>query len=127
MRKLAVVPLFVLLVATAAGCGVGRQIRHGINCYKTAHYAGAMEKWEELGNCDCQMNHKATVRYLVYRGLTHYHLGEIRWAQHYLRKGSQAYLHGSPRWLPRGAVLEMNAILARTPGPAAAPRVVNIE
>ena len=113
MRKLAL-PLCVLLLASTAGCGIGRQIRHGINCYKTAHYAGSMEIWEELGNCDCRMNHKATVRYLVYRGLTHYHLGELRWAHHFLRKGRQAYLHGSPRWLPRGAVLEMNAILSKS-------------
>lgn len=126
MRKMAVA-LCVVLVATVAGCGIGRQINHGISCYRTAHYAGAMETWEELGNCDCQLNHKATVRYLVYRGLTHYHLGEKRWALHYLRKGKQAYLHGSPRWLPRGALLEMNAILAKAPGPGAAPRVENIE
>ena len=71
-----------------------------------------MEIWEDLGNCDCELNHKATVRYLVYRGLTHYHLGETRWAIHFLRKGKQAYMHGSRRWLPGAAVREMNAILS---------------
>ena len=124
MRRLAVA---LLLAAMVTGCGVGRQIRHGINCYKTAHYAGAMEIWEEVGNCDCGLNHKATVRYLVYRGLTHYHLGEVKLARHFLHKGRQAYLHGSPRWLPRAARVEMNAILSRTPQPAAATRVVNID
>ena len=127
MRKLVIASLCVLLFATTAGCGIGRQIRHGINCYKTAHYAGAMETWEEVGDCHCQLNHKATVRYLVYRGLTHYHLGEHRRAYHFLRKGQQVYLQGSPRWLPLGAVVEMNAILARTPPPRVGSRIVNID
>jgi hypothetical protein len=110
-----------LLLAAGLGCGVGRQVKKATDCYKEAQYEGALWAFEDVGCCEHEMNHKALVRYLVYRGLTHYHLGHRDAARHFLMRGRDAYYHGKPHWLPRRTVAEMHHALAHLTRPPRRP------
>jgi hypothetical protein len=110
-----------LLLAAGLGCGVGRQVKKATDCYKEAQYEGAMWAFEDLECCEHKMNHKALIRYLVYRGLTHYHLGHRDAARHFLMRGRDAYLRGRPHWLPPRTVAEMHHALAHLTRPPRKP------
>lgn len=103
--------LLAVLALTLAACGVGRHVQKGINAYTIGNYQGAMLVWSDLAARESEMNEKGRVRYLVYRGLTHYRLGQQRQALTYLSLGSSAYRAGNPKWLPPRDVQEMQAAL----------------
>jgi hypothetical protein len=117
-----------LLSTVGLGCGAGRHVQKGINHYTIQNYAGAMMVWQELEQDEGALNDKGLVRYLVYRGLTHYRLGHRQWAQHFLARGKQAYRGGDPAWLPGHAIQQMEQALAALGGgstvapPAARPQ-----
>ncbi len=111
MTKTALISATLALLALTSGCGAGRHIQKGINCYRTSHHAGALAVFEEVGEREDRMNHKGLVRYLVYRGLAHYQLGHRRWAHHFLTRGREVHRRGKLRWLPPHAQREMTAAL----------------
>jgi hypothetical protein len=121
-RTVFVIALCALL---AIGCGgAGRFIQKGIDQYERDNYRGALHEWDDLSGSEGSMNEKGLVRYLVYRGLTHYHLDQRSYAIVFLRRGHEAYARGNAMWLKPSTVQEMNAALAdlqKNPrGPAAA-------
>jgi hypothetical protein len=120
MKKLAIVATIASLIATV-GCGTGRHVQKGIVAYNAANYPGAMAIWQRLEPDQATMNDKGHVRYLVYRGMTHFRLGQRQMALHYLRQGNEAYKLGNPRWLPPYTVQEMNGALAQLQGTTAPP------
>ncbi len=99
------------LLFEASACGVGGHIGSGIARYRQGDYISAMQTWVELQNHQQSMNGKGVVRYLVFRGLTHYRQGEQALALHFLRRGRRAYRLGHPAWLPHRALVEMNQAL----------------
>ena len=122
-RTVFAIALFALL---AIGCGgTGRFIQKGIDQYERDNYRGALHEWDDLSGSEGSMNDKGLVRYLVYRGLTHYHLGQRSYAIVFLQRGHAAYERGNALWLNPHTVQEMNAALAdlqknpRGPAPAA--------
>jgi hypothetical protein len=112
-----------------AGCGAAGNIRHAINHYDDEEYLDASEAWQELASTESTMTEKARVRYLVFRGLTHLHLGENEKAKEYLSKGHEAWTAARGRYLPSEYVFEMNDVLQQLfpgsqppqPGPTSAP------
>jgi hypothetical protein len=102
----------VLAVAFAVACGgPGRFIQKGIDAYARGDYPDAAQRFTELEGDQGHMNPKGQVRYLVYRGLTAFHLGKKDEAKALLVKGKAAYDAGDPKWLPPQTVEEMNAVL----------------
>jgi hypothetical protein len=120
-RQIATILAAALLSTVGLGCGAGRHVQKGINHYTTQNYAGAMMIWQELEQDEGGLNDKGLVRYLVYRGLTHYRLGHRQWAQHFLARGRQAYHGGNPSWLPAYTIQELEQALATLGGATAAP------
>jgi uncharacterized protein YceK len=109
MKKLLIT--VVIVAGLLSGCGAGRTIQKGINCYWTLNYQRALDIFEEAGCCEYEMNPKGLVRYLVFRGLAHYRLGHRKQAYHFLSRGKEAYQRSEPGWLPIRAVQEMDAAL----------------
>ena len=99
------------LVLGLAGCGVRGGIRHAINHYEDGEYQDAKEVWLELEARHKGMPLKARVRYLVFRGLTHWHLGEIVAARYYLYWGRQAYEEAGEQWIPEENLPEVREAL----------------
>lgn len=109
-RTVFAIALFALLTI---GCGgTGRFIQKGIDQYERDNYRGALHEWDDLSGSEGSMNDKGLVRYLVYRGLTHYHLGQRSYAIVFLKRGNEAYARGNALWLNPHTVQEMNAALA---------------
>lgn len=110
---------WVVAVAVAlslGGCG-GAQKR-GAEAYEHADYRGAMVQWRYLEGGEAKMSDKARVRYLVYRGLTHYRIyqrsndpGEAAAALHFLARAQLGYDAGKPRWLDAETVSDMKVAL----------------
>ncbi len=98
-------------VFTVACGGPGRFIQKGIDAYQRGDYPSAAQRFTELEGDQGHMNPKGQVRYLVFRGLTAYHLGRKDEAKTLLVQGKAAYAAGDPRWLPPETVAEMNAVL----------------
>jgi hypothetical protein len=92
-------------------CGVGRHVQTGISYYSTTNYPSAMGVWREIEPRESEMNPKGLVRYLVYRGLTHYRLGEKQAAAHFLSRGAAMYRQSNPQYLPDPIVAEMQRAL----------------
>jgi hypothetical protein len=94
-----------------AGCGVRGGIRHAINHYNSGEYEEAKQVWIDLETRDKGMPLKARVRYLVFRGLTHWRLGEVVAARYYLYWGLVAYEEAGEEWIPAENLAEMREAL----------------
>jgi hypothetical protein len=110
--------LSVALATLLLGCGAGRVVQRGADKYQQADYGGALVDWRYLEEREQDMNDKGRVRYLVYRGLTHYRLfqqsrdaSQHAAALHFLARGKSAYDNGSARWLQARTVVEMKDAL----------------
>lgn len=108
-----------------AGCGHGRHVQRGADEYRAADYGGAMTEWRYLEDREEDLNDKGRVRYLVFRGLTHYRLYqqgrqpmEAGAALHFLARGKLAYDAGKAGWLAAKTVVEMKDALAQLSYPA---------
>lgn len=115
-KKMHFIGLIILLGLPA--CGSGRYVQRGINHYRAADYVAAMDIWSSLENDEASMNSKGLMRYLVYRGLTHYRLNQRNLAMQFLLRGNYAYQQGNPAWLDEATVAQMNKALMdlrRTP------------
>lgn len=108
----------IAVVLLASGCGVGRHVQKGINAYNAMNFHQAMAIWQEIEPLQPEMNDKGRVRYLVFRGLTHYRLGDRQGAMHFLTQGRQAYQMGDPSWLDPYALRQLDAALADLGGNA---------
>ena len=94
-----------------AGCGVRGGIRHAIYHYENGEYDEAKQVWVDLEARDAGMPLKARVRYLVFRGLTHWRLGEVVSARYYLYWGQKAYEEAGEMWIPPENLPEMREAL----------------
>jgi hypothetical protein len=119
-RILFVIALSALLMS---GCGgATRNLQMGIDRYERTDYSGAMSQWSMLTTSERSLNQRGLVRYLVYRGLTHYRLGDRSSALSYLARGKDALGRGSASWVRSDLVAEMDRALADLNGePDAAP------
>jgi hypothetical protein len=107
------------LALVLSGCGATtRELDRGTTSYQHADYRAAMIRWRYLEDREPEMKPKARVRYLVYRGLTHYRLFqrsaepmEQASALHFLARGKAAYDTGKPRWLTAEMVVQMKDAL----------------
>jgi len=123
------------LSALLIGCGAGRVVQRGADKYQHADYGGALVEWRYLEEREADMNDKGRVRYLVYRGLTHYRLfqqsrdaGHHAAALHFLARGKHAYDSGSARWLQAKTVVEMKDALVELTGQIpASPQVLVVQ
>jgi hypothetical protein len=107
VRRLAA--LFMLLLVVA--CTTGAEVQKGIDAYMRGDLVGAMERWHALEPETGDLNQKGLVRYLVYRGLTAFELGDREQAIRYLVKGRYEYARGDSRWLPPNIAEKMNLAL----------------
>lgn len=111
------------MLAMAAGCGAGRDLRGSINAYEAGNFRTAEARCSDIEQGD--FSDKAQVRYLVYCGLTHYQLGEADQARTLLASGNKLYATGDPGWLKPMVVDQMNKALidlnGATPAQPAAP------
>jgi hypothetical protein len=102
------------LVAAGFGCATGGgTVQRGINCYNAANYPCAAAIFRELESGGYRLNAKGRVRYLAYSGLTYFRMGQLDAARRYLVEAHAVYRSGNPRWLPPGAVAQMNQALAQ--------------
>jgi hypothetical protein len=106
------------LLLTSCG-GAGRPLKKGGDSYERQDYQSAMVQWRYLEAREGDMSDKARVRYLVYRGLTHYRLYQRSTdptdeaaALHYLARGQAEYDAGKARWLSPDTVAQMKEALA---------------
>lgn len=109
MRAVGTAALLLATVTLVSACGSGRHVQRGVRFYKAENYPAAMGVFVDID--ENGLNNKGHVRYLVYRGLTHYRLGERRAALHFLNRGSEAYRLGDPKWLPAYTVQQMQGAL----------------
>lgn len=116
MARRIVVALFVCSLVVTLGCGTGRFVQRGIDRYNVADLNGAMREWENVETIEDDLNAKGRVRYLVYRGLTHYERGERDAALYFLGHGRLAYDRGDMAWLPPNITAKMNYALADLTG-----------
>jgi len=125
MNRLA--PILALSALLAIGCGSGRFVQRGIDAYDRLDYRAAMAQWTELSDDEADLNAKGFVRYMVYRGLTHYHLGQRPAAMHYLSRGRAVYERNGKKYLKPEIVAEMDralADLAQSPAPPPPVQVI---
>jgi hypothetical protein len=108
-----------MLASLVLSCGIGGVIGSGISFYQQRNYRQAMIVWSDLEGHEHEMNRKGYLRYLVYRGLTHYRLGHREVALRFLDRGHILYRESPPAWLPGHAVTEMNQAMADLRGTAA--------
>ncbi len=102
--------IFAALVFLA-GCPVGRHVGQGMEFYQRGQLDLAKTKFESIESFKGDLNAKGYLRYLVYRGLTHYDLGEMSLAKMYLAQGRVALQRSDARWLPPNIIAKMNAAL----------------
>jgi hypothetical protein len=109
------------LVALAAlgGCAppTAIKVQDGVSAYLRGEFPGAMQRFVETEGDQGNLRPEGQVRYLVFRGLAAYHLGQKAEAKALLAKGKRAYEAGDPRWLPPAAVAEMNTVLGELGNP----------
>jgi hypothetical protein len=104
----------VILAAAVAvvGCGgTGRYVGRGIQMYNAGNYENAIEQLDYVRQNNIALDGKASVRWLVYRGLAAAHLHRKEEAIEYLKQGKAAYQQGDPKWLPPEIVTEMDETL----------------
>jgi hypothetical protein len=122
LRVAFVVGASLLALALAGlGCGTGRFVQRGINCYNAGDYPCALAAFQDIEVSGYQLNSKARVRYLAYRGLTHFRVGHLDMARRFLAEANAAYRGGDPAWLPPQVVTEMSQALAQLSGGAMPP------
>jgi hypothetical protein len=109
MRAVGCAALLLATLGLVGACGSGRHVQRGVRFYRAENYPAAMGVFVDID--EGALNNKRHVRYLVYRGLTHYRLGERRAALHFLNRGSEAYRLGDPKWLPPYTVQQMQGAL----------------
>jgi hypothetical protein len=118
-RILLMIALSALLIV---GCGgATRNLQKGVERYERTDYTGAKSQWSSLTTSESSLNQKNLVRYLVYRGLTHYRLGERTSALSYLGRGRDALARGNQAWLRANIVAEMDRALGDLNGKPGAP------
>ena len=120
-RMRAYVAIALILGLAASACGTARFVGRGVEDYQQGKYTRSIQDFKEIENSTTELNAKGQVRYYVFRGLAHYHLGERDLARDYLKQGSAAYDRGDPRWINPTALAEMRAALADLNGAASAP------
>jgi hypothetical protein len=114
--------VITLWAALSAACGgSGAYIQKGVEQYNRQNYRGALYEWNELNGSESSMDQETLARYLVYRGLTHYHLDQRPFAIVFLSRGKDAYARGSSVWLSSEIVSEMNKALANLQAAPVAP------
>jgi hypothetical protein len=116
MTNAVVKALCLFSILLAVGCTTGAEVQKGIDAYMRGDLNGAMVRWRELEEDTYDMNQKGLVRYLVYRGLTAFELGDRAEAHRYLTKGRAAFERGDSRWIPPNIVEKMNQALATLGG-----------
>jgi hypothetical protein len=99
MRLMGIGILFFCLACVSCGTS-GAHVQHGINAYQRGDYKGAAQQLGSLEDETSNMNPKGYCRYLVYRGLTLYKLGDRAGAVPFLTKGKEAMDRGDSRWIP---------------------------
>lgn len=119
LQLLALISLSLAALALAGlGCGTGRFVQRGINCYNAGNYPCAMSTFQEIELNNYELNPKGRVRYLTYRGLTHFRMGQTDLARRFLSEASAVYQSGDPAWLPPDAVQQLQQALAQLGGAA---------
>ncbi|APR77069.1 Hypothetical protein A7982_02416 [Minicystis rosea] len=113
--KRALAALFVVVAACAPATAV--QVQEGVAAFHRGEIPAAMQRFVETEGDQGTLNAEGQVRYLVYRGLAAYRLGQKAEAKSLLAKGKRAYDAGDPRWLPREIADEMNKALTELGGP----------
>lgn len=70
--------------------------------YERASWEGALIRFRDAGEGEAQLRSRQRVRYLAYRGLTHWHLGQKEDARLYLGRAQEALGERGtdPTWLP---------------------------
>jgi hypothetical protein len=110
------------LVAAGLGCAsTAGTLQRGINCYNTANYPCAAAAFQDVEMQGASLNQKGHIRFLAYRGLTYFHMGQAEPARRLMSDALVAYRAGNPAWLPQAALAELNAALAQVSGGAAPP------
>jgi hypothetical protein len=102
--------LMVLPLLLALNCG-GRSMERGIKSYTQGDYTGAAETFDWVEQEKISLTPKSMVRYMVYRGLTAYHLGKMAEAKTFLGQARAKYEAGDARWLAQDLVKEMDSTL----------------
>lgn len=119
MVKIPAILVFAAFVSVAAGCAPPTVVRvqYGIDAYAQGQYAAALQRFVEVEGDQGGLDASGQVRYLAYRGLTVFKLGQKAEAKTLLTKAKRAYDAGSPLALPKPIVIEMDAALKELGGP----------
>ncbi len=115
------------VLAPASGCARPRaQVQAGVEMYERGAYEGALVRLRDAGAEESRLHARQRVRYLAYRALAHWHVGEKDEARRYLAQARAALAErdADPRWLSAGRRDELDrASLELAQGePAPAPR-----
>jgi hypothetical protein len=111
------------LVAAGLGCAsTAGTLQRGINCYHAANYPCAAAAFQDVEMQGAALNQKGHIRFLAYRGLTYYRMGQAEPARRLMADALVAYRSGNPAWLPQAALAELNQALAQLSGGAAPPQ-----
>jgi hypothetical protein len=131
MRKILLALTLTTLFMAGCGASVAGSIGRGMTRYGRSDFPGALNELAEVSEREDRMNSKAAVRYLVYRGLSHYHLGQRDQAYMFLVRGRQTFVRGEREWLTEPIIAEMEQALAvlasgmpQAPGPTQTTIVV---
>lgn len=102
MRRLAAAIVLAAFVASAPGCGrAGAKVQNGIDYYESGAYEGALIKFRAIDADESKLRTKTRARYLVYRGLAHWHMKQNDDARRYLGEAKKAFADGGdPKWVP---------------------------
>src|SRR5262245_25931540 len=113
-RMLFMIALAALLMF---GCGgATRSLQRGIESYDRTDYPSAMSQWSHITTSERSLSQRNRARYLVYRGLTHYRLGDHSSALSYLSRGKEALMRGNPGWVRADIAAEMDTALSELSG-----------
>lgn len=107
----------------------GAHVQHGINAYQKGDYGGAADQLAGLEHETSRMNPKGFCRYLVYRGLALYRVGDRTGALPFLVDGKEAMDRGDSRWIPpniaaqvQDAINDLTRPAATSPQPSLQPQ-----
>jgi hypothetical protein len=104
------------VLGAAAGCSrVGAQVQSGIDMYERGAYEGALIRFRQVGPDEADLRLKHRVRYLVYRGLAHWHVEETDEARAFLSEAQDllASEDADPKWLPADVREELEVAIAQ--------------
>lgn len=109
----------LVVLAALAGCAppTAIKVQDGVDAYLRGEFPGAMQRFVETEGDQGNLRPEGQVRYLVFRGLAAYHLGQKAEAKALLVKGKRAYEAGDARWLPPAAAAEMTKVLSELGAP----------